>query len=83
MSTPESCCPCTTKIGDTFGLPPEPPVGAELLVVDGDGQRFSIRRWEYGWYIVGTGTHNSIRWESAFRAWLSEPGTIATVVKLP
>lgn len=28
----EPCCPCV-KVGDTFGLPPEPPVGAELKVV--------------------------------------------------
>ena len=77
----QPCCPCV-KVGDTFGLPPEPPIGAELKVVDGDGT-FQIRHGGDGWYIVGTGAHNSIRWVSAFRTWLSEPGTVATVVKLP
>lgn len=75
------CCPCTTKVGDTFGLPPEPPVGAELKVVDGDGNRFTIRHIEDGWYIAGT--HTRVRWETAFRTWVAEPGTVATVVKLP
>lgn len=73
-------CPCTTKVGDAFGLPTEPPVGAELKVVDGDGNS-CIRHVEDGWYIAGTHTH--VRWESAFRTWVVEPGTVATAVELP
>jgi hypothetical protein len=77
----EPCCPCV-KVGDTFGLPPEPPVGTEMRVSENGRYQYTIVHDKDGWFIKGTGRHNCIQWKSAFRTWLSEPGTVATVVKL-
>lgn len=59
------------KVGDQIVLiPPEPPVGTKLLVVDGGG-RFRIRHDPRGWNLTGKqARRRNFTWDVVVSAFL-------------